>query len=174
MLLCVCMWLSQELCENPTSYQKCWTHPPVHKPTTLFETLPWLSFSLLIVFSNSLPPHFLSRVFTLKIVDSRGYMSLSIFALRPPTTNLHKETSLRQFNAVMLKIKSFFFSDNRAIGLMSRVFTNGPGDRGSILGWVIPKIQKMVLDTALLNNQHYKVSIKGKEEQSREWSSALH
>ena len=31
----------------------------------------------------------------------------------------------------------------------------------------------MVLDAALLNTQHYKVRIKGKVEQSREWSSAL-
>ena len=32
----------------------------------------------------------------------------------------------------------------------------------------------MVLDAALLNTQHNKVWIKGKVEQSREWSSALH
>ena len=57
--------------------------------------------------------------------------------------------------------------------LMSRVFANGMGDRGSILHRVIPKTQKMVLDTALLNTQHYKVRIKGKVEQSRERSSAL-
>ena len=31
----------------------------------------------------------------------------------------------------------------------------------------------MVLDTALLNTQLYKVRIKGKVEQSWEWSSAL-
>ena len=31
----------------------------------------------------------------------------------------------------------------------------------------------MVLDAALLNTQHYKGKIKGKEEQSREWNSAL-
>ena len=55
-----------------------------------------------------------------------------------------------------------------AIGLMSRVFTNGPGDRGSISDRVIPKTQKMVLDAALLNTQHYKVRIKRKVEQSRE------
>ena len=30
----------------------------------------------------------------------------------------------------------------------------------------------MILDTALLNTQHYKVRIKGKVEQSRKWSSA--
>ena len=57
---------------------------------------------------------------------------------------------------------------NRAIGLMSRVFANGPGDRGSIPGRVIPKTQKMVLDAALLSTQHYKVRIKGKVEKSRE------
>ena len=54
-----------------------------------------------------------------------------------------------------------------------RVFANGPRDRGSIPGQVIPKTQKMVLDAALINTQHYKVGIKGKVEKSREWSSAL-
>ena len=39
----------------------------------------------------------------------------------------------------------------RVIDQMSIVFDNGSGDRGSILGRVIPKTQKMVLDTALLN-----------------------
>ena len=51
---------------------------------------------------------------------------------------------------------------------MSRVFANGPEDQDSIPGWVIPKIQKMVLDSALLNTQHYKVRIKGKVGQSWE------
>ena len=51
---------------------------------------------------------------------------------------------------------------------MSIVFANGPGDRSSIPDWVIPKTQKMVFDTTLLNIQHYKVGIKGKVEQSRE------
>ena len=56
---------------------------------------------------------------------------------------------------------------------MSRVFANGPGDHGSIPGQVIPKTQKMVLDAALVNTQHYKVRIKSKVEQSREWSCTL-
>ena len=56
---------------------------------------------------------------------------------------------------------------------MSRVFASGPGDQGSVSGRVIPKTQKMVLDAALLETKHYKVGIKGKVEQSREWSSAL-
>ena len=60
-----------------------------------------------------------------------------------------------------------------SIGLMSRMFANGPRDRVSIPGRVIPKTQKIVLAAALLNNWHYKVRIKGKVEQSRELSSAL-
>ena len=51
---------------------------------------------------------------------------------------------------------------NWTIGLMSREFANGSRDRGSIPGRVIPKTQKMVLDAALLNTQHYKVRNKGK------------
>ena len=54
-----------------------------------------------------------------------------------------------------------------AIGLVSRVFTNGPRDPGSIPGWIMPNTQKIVLDTSLLNTQYYKVHIKGKVEQSR-------
>ena len=66
-----------------------------------------------------------------------------------------------------------YVAHNQVIGLMSRVFTNGSGDRGSIPGRVIPKTQKIVFDPALLNTQHYKVWIKGKMEQSRKWSSTL-
>ena len=47
------------------------------------------------------------------------------------------------------------------IGMMVRVFANGPGDPGSIPGRVIPKTQKVVLDASLLNTHHYKVRIKG-------------
>ena len=57
--------------------------------------------------------------------------------------------------------------------IMGRVFTNGLGDQGSIQGRVIPKSQKMVLNAALLNTQHYKVQIKSKVEQSRSWSWTL-
>ena len=53
------------------------------------------------------------------------------------------------------------------------VFAIGPWDLGSIPGRVIPKTQKMVLDTTLLDTQHYKVRIKGKVEQLRERSSAF-
>ena len=63
--------------------------------------------------------------------------------------------------------------DNRTIGLMSRVFANRPGDRGSILGWLIPKTLKMVHDAALLNTQQYNVRIKGKVDPSTVRSSAF-
>ena len=42
---------------------------------------------------------------------------------------------------------------NRLISLVGRVFTNGPGDIGSIPGCVIPKTLKIVRDTSLLNTQ---------------------
>ena len=47
------------------------------------------------------------------------------------------------------------------------------GRPGFNLCSAIPKTQKMVLDTSLLNTQQYKVCIKGKVEQSRERSSTL-
>ena len=57
--------------------------------------------------------------------------------------------------------------------ILSRVFTNSPEDWGSIQGRIILKTQKMVLDATLLNTQHYKIRIKDKVEQSKEWSSVL-
>ena len=59
------------------------------------------------------------------------------------------------------------------IGLVGRVFANGPEDLDPILARVIPKTLKMVLDTYLFNTQQYKVRIKGKVEQPWERSSAL-
>ena len=43
---------------------------------------------------------------------------------------------------------------------MVRVFDDGPEDMDSISGQVMPKTQKMVLDTVFLNTQHYKIRIK--------------
>ena len=44
------------------------------------------------------------------------------------------------------------------------MFAYSPGNRGSIPGRVIPKTQKMVLGSALLSTQYYKIWIKGKVE----------
>ena len=48
-------------------------------------------------------------------------------------------------------------------------FASSPEDQGSVPGRVIPKTQKMVLDAALFNSQPYKVRIKSKVEQSKDW-----
>ena len=57
---------------------------------------------------------------------------------------------------------------------MSRVFASDPGDQVSIPGRVIPKTRKkVILDTSLLNTQHYEVRINGKVEQSGKWSSTI-
>ena len=48
---------------------------------------------------------------------------------------------------------------SQAIGLIGRVFANGSGDWGSILGPVIPKTQKMVFDSALLKAHHEKARV---------------
>ena len=64
-------------------------------------------------------------------------------------------------------MQSSLFSISMTIGLVGRVFTNGPGIRVSIPGRVIPKTQKMLLDASLINTQYYMVWINGK------WSSVL-
>ena len=44
----------------------------------------------------------------------------------------------------------------------SWIFVSGPVDRGSIIGRIISKTQKMVLNAFLFNTQNHKVRIKGK------------
>ena len=56
------------------------------------------------------------------------------------------------------------------LNLFNFIYNIGPLSAGFV---PIPKAQKIVLDTALLRTQHYKVRIKGKVVQYREWSSAL-
>ena len=68
-------------------------------------------------------------------------------------------------NTHIVKNILFYVIEYLAIGLMSRVFANGPGDLGSIPGRVIPKTQEMLLDSALLNTQ---VRIKSKVKQGME------
>ena len=65
----------------------------------------------------------------------------------------------------------YFQVTDKLIGLVGRVFSNGPGELGSIPGRVIPKTLKMLLDTSLLYT--HKVPIKSKVEKSREKSWAL-
>ena len=53
------------------------------------------------------------------------------------------------------------------------MFANDPGERGSIPRRVIPKTQKMVLDASLLNSQHFKVRIKGKQSNIEEEAASF-
>ena len=59
------------------------------------------------------------------------------------------------------------------IGPVGWVLANDPPERFSVPGRVIPKIQKVVLDTSLFSPYHYKVRIKSKVERSMGRSSAL-
>ena len=51
-----------------------------------------------------------------------------------------------------------YYGQGKFVGKM---FVNSLRDRGSIQGRVIPKAQKMVIDTSLLTTQDYKHSIEG-------------
>ena len=44
--------------------------------------------------------------------------------------------------------RAIFIHMNRLIGVVGRVFANGPGDLGSIPGSIIPRILKMVFHTS--------------------------
>ena len=94
----------------------------------------------------------------------------------PLWAKVHKDRTIKQWNKSFWTDELNFkmFGSNRAIGLMSRVFANGPRDQRLILGQIILKTQKKgTCLAALLSTQHYKVRIKGKVEQFRELNSAL-
>ena len=120
--------------------------------TVLFQAIP---FSKSTQFSSIWP----YQLLPLRTSVDQGAMAIKRYSAFPKSPKL-----LQTLNNNFL---------NRDIGPAVRVFANGPGDLGSIPGRVIPKTLKMELDTTLLNTQHYKVRIKGKVEQSWEWSSAL-
>ena len=60
--------------------------------------------------------------------------------------HLEQKHSSFFFPSFSSKENSRFFSFTQAIGLMRRVFTNGPGGQCSIPGRVISKTQKMLFD----------------------------
>ena len=88
-----------------------------------------------------------------------------------PISFLLVKITLKDFSCYTLKLSHCISLSlyQRDIGTMVSVFSNGLEDQGLIPGWVIPKTQKMLLDTPLLNTQHHKVQIKGKwSKQGRE------
>ena len=78
--------------------------------------------------------------------------------------------SMLNYKIIYIYIYIYILPD---IGIMVRVFANGPGDLGLIPCRFIPKTQKRVLDASLLNTHYFKKRIKGKVGQSWEKSSAL-
>ena len=58
-------------------------------------------------------------------------------------------------------------SPGALVNTLTIVLTDGPGNRVSVPGWVIPKTQKMALEASLFNTQHYKLWIKGKWNNTR-------
>ena len=116
--------------------------------STLFISLsPSISFSLSLSLSPSLP---LSLSF-----------SLFIFFFLPVNHSYTLHTHTHSYIYIYVLAKE------------GKEFANGPGDQGLILGWVIQKTRKMVLDATLINTQHYTVRVKSKVKQSRERSSAF-
>ena len=103
-----------------------------------------------------------------KFVKKSEYFQFCV--LHVSSVNFFYEYTIGTLQPCIHKYTIYIYRD---IGPAVRVFANGPGDLGSIPGRVIPKTLKMLLDTTLLNTQHYKVGFKGKVEQSWEWSSAL-
>ena len=114
------------------------------------------------------------------IVEKGIFRLLEIFLkLSPSFQSLTISDFCELLNSLPLAMIRTLSNDKQlkkvpVIGQMTNVFVNAPGVRDSIPGRIIPKTQKMVLDAALLNSQHYKVSIKGKVDHYSEWSSALH
>ena len=54
-----------------------------------------------------------------------------------PCNLWHRGTFFNVYPSFIVEI--ILFTTNRLIGLVGRVFANGPGDRGSVPGWVISK-----------------------------------
>ena len=101
---------------------------------------------------------------TVEIISQFGYCPFD-FHLFDPLKEFLRETVFKRYVDMLL--------NKNQTKPMVRVFTNGSEDQGSIPIRIIPKTQKMVLDAALLNTQHYKGRIKGKVEQSKKRKRAL-
>ena len=98
------------------------------------------------------------------IVHDKLELLLLLFITYSPALKMESKIKLHAHIWVMyLFLNSYIFNVlDQPIGIMVRVFANGPGDWSSIPSWVILKMQKMIYDSSLLNTQHYKVYIKDK------------
>ena len=138
--------------------------------------------SLSLIYHISLSQYIYIYIYKNTCSYWRNLCYMSYLSFNDPTDQKHPCWTLDLNVCIRLSMSLWLYVHIRVkymyvfhwlISLMSRVFANGPYDLGSIPGRVIPKTLKMVLDTALLNTQQYKVCIKGKVEQFRERSSAF-
>ena len=127
-------------------------------------------------------------IFILPCIISRSCrMQNNFYFISQQVTHIHTYTYINNFDicfVILIKISEieYIYLYRHIVNIAwshdcilekLTVTANGPEDQGSSPGRVIPKTQKMVLNAALFNTQHYKVRIKGKVEQSRERSSVL-
>ena len=87
---------------------------------------------------------------TLKRYQTEPCFRIYIYIYNLVSTFPYFQIHEKYFGVFTPKTKHF---GGMFIGLVGRVFPNGPGDLDSIPGRVIPKTLKMVLDTSLLNTQ---------------------
>ena len=122
------------------------------------------------------PVTFMFHGFCISLARSK-YLSIFLLSFILTICVIHWNRKIRSMTS------SFLLVNNKS-GFLDRIlwsvciaspahWPSCPGDQGLIPGRVIPKTWKMVLDTYLLNTQHYKVRIKGKVEKSGGRSSAL-
>ena len=154
-------------------------------PTSWLDLLRWTLSSLLLCLEStaSVRPRrqLLSAPFSNQL-SSRVPLPLPAtprFQVQKPCAGFApkqtKESSAWRATSIVLHYLTYSCEDKRdyrLIDLVGNVFSNDPGDLGSIPGHVIAKTSKMILDTYLLNTQKYKVGIKGKVELSMERSRA--
>ena len=152
---------------------------PTVSPPTLFCLTPLILFASL---SLPYPPLFyflisltflaLSPLFYLPYpLTFFALSSLVLFALSPSLSLPYPLLFYLLYLPHYLYLILPFFICLISLSLLYLGLMGWVARENSIPGRVIPKTEKMVLDATLLNTQHYKVQIKGKMEQSREWSS---
>ena len=107
--------------------------------------------------------HFSERVNYVIVLHSAKTVSI-----HSSLSNCRLNLKQRACMKLIIKICNNLSIAYHAISQMSRVFANGPGDLLSIADQNLLNAQKMILDAAFFNTQHYKVRIKDKVEQSRE------
>ena len=138
---------------NVSKTPRCW-----HKPTLLNGCPDY-------ILSIKVPTRKMSGNITWSILK---WASIDISEVLPE--DRPRETPSGKFLSCFIQFSIWKY---RYIALIFHAFVNGPTDLGSIPGRVIPKTQKNGTWYRLAKHTALKSWIKGKVEQSREWSGTL-